>query len=461
MYRSWKKIRSIKRQKAEKRYRDQIRKNQDCRILVILHLFYPESWTEIREYLQNLECYHWQLVVTFPKEKQKEIEQLDIASFQTNTILMPLENLGYDVAPFLLALSGQDLSQYDIVIKIQSKGTGRHIFIYDQLFWGRDWFVNLFEGILGASSVHKAIDCLMSDPKTAIVAAENLIVHDPSYKAHIVQEELSEKKIRIPDDYRFVAGTCFAASAAYLQQFLQDIEPLYLKQEDFTMMDASRGLSLAHLLERYLCIDAEQHGYRLQGIPVCRARRASRKPMEALCRALSSQRLLKLPYHIDEHYFLWQLDNQFVLYKLRKMPLSGLSYFYPDPPQLLKIDSFFPYRYLMGDKKAYEDYCRFHEKHGLPIMSPERYDALISSMEQNGYDQRNIILITEFDTILDGQHRACWLAYKYGIDYEIEMLEISILTRRRAMEQIIPRPLRIYLEKRYLQKRCVQKTTKE
>lgn len=450
-----KSIHKFKREQAFRRDASLIEKNITCRVLIILHLYYLEEWDEIREYLKSLTCYPYKLVITYPVEMETRVRRLNITEAMDNVELQAYPNRGYDVAPFIFALQKENLDSYDVVFKLQTKGTKRRIFIYDQLFLGRDWFTNLFEGIVGEQTVHSVIDILMHQPDTALVAADNLLVSDPVYKVRIVQEELGKIGITVPDRYKFAAGSCFAASARYLQTFLEDIRPLDLKAEDFHPMDAARGFSLAHLLERYLCIAVSAHGYRIQGMKVCGFRRACRKPLEKLCRRFSSQRLLELPYHIDEHFFLWQLDNQFVMYRLRKVKLSQLMYFYPNPPQLLQMKDFFPYRYLKGDTKAYAEYCRFHEEHGLPSMSPERFDALIRSLNENGYDQKNIILISEFDTILDGQHRACWMAYRNGLDYEMQMLEVTILNARRAAEELIPRPVRIMLEKRYLRKQCI------
>ncbi len=47
------------------------------------------------------------------------------------------------------------------------------------------------------------------------------------------------------------------------------------------------------------------------------------------------------------------------------------------------------------------------------------------------------------------------MAYRNGLDYEMQMLEVTILNARRAAEELIPRPVRIMLEKRYLRKQCV------
>ena len=51
---------------GQHKYRALLEKNKDKKILVFLHLFYPESWKEIREYLRNFQGYSWDLCITYP-----------------------------------------------------------------------------------------------------------------------------------------------------------------------------------------------------------------------------------------------------------------------------------------------------------------------------------------------------------------------------------------------------------
>ena len=53
-YFSRKTIRKLRRERYEKADRELIAANSSAKILVVLHLFYPQSWKEIKEYLLNL-----------------------------------------------------------------------------------------------------------------------------------------------------------------------------------------------------------------------------------------------------------------------------------------------------------------------------------------------------------------------------------------------------------------------
>ena len=166
-----------------------VNKNQQCRCLVILHLFYEKSWVEINEYLKNLAPYIFDLVITATKNRIGQDTIARIVKEYPNVQIIPTENKGYDLLPFLSVIQTVDLSQYDVVFKLQSKSTKRRwIYIYKQLFLRRDWFVNLYEGILSAKNVHRTIDILYNQKETGLVAAANLIVKDPKHKSNMIRK---------------------------------------------------------------------------------------------------------------------------------------------------------------------------------------------------------------------------------------------------------------------------------
>ncbi len=446
-YYSRRHLRAADRKIAGIRHSGLIKKNKDRRILVVLHLFYPESWKEIREYLLNFSGYTWDLCVTFPDMIADQIDKKDILALNPRTTFLQTENKGFDIGPFLTAVKQIDLSSYEAVFKLQSKGVKRiFIYIYRQLFFGRDWFLNLYEGTVGAGVIHRTIDKILNDPDVGMIGAKNLIVHDPVHKENLIIRRLKESGIQVEKGYSFLAGTCFAVRPSCLQ-VLKDL-PCTL--DDFVPVPSSRGMSLAHALERYMCIAAQKDGLKIEGNDVLRLRRFLKAPLEKLLYSISSERLHELPYIFDDEYFLWRLDNRFVRYKVRKMPVGDLKYQMGPGEKILPLKDTYPYRYLQGDGSAYEEYCRIHEEKGYPAMTPERFDSLIRSLSEQGYDQKHIILVNELGVIRDGQHRACCIAHKYGLDHEIEIMEVENIDRIYLVKHMIPRPaVRLYYKKRY------------
>lgn len=400
-------------------FRRSIERNKDTRILVILHLFYMDSWPYIKRYLENLSPYNYDFVVTYTTDHHDPLVLDNVRRFRENVLLVEYENKGYDIGSFMDILSKSSLEDYDIVYKLQSKGVGRNfIYVYDQVFKKADWFLNLFDGILGEFSVHKAVKILMNDPHAGLVASANLIVIDPPHKRAFTCEKAASLCIPIINDYHFVAGSCFAIKASLLSDF---------KKAQFTIdrfEPTRRGcFSLAHALERIICASIEAKDYDLVGIPVLhphyRLERRYRRSVSAL-RLLKDNR-----FSIDYEFFYKILEmNPVYSYEIKQMRLGDIFRYWDGKYYPLRDCS--PYAYLFGDVKRYEDYTAMNSIKSPFDMSRERYDKLINSLEINGFDEKRLPIVCSLDdTVWDGQHRCCWLLSKYGEDHEIPVLYIN------------------------------------
>lgn len=75
-------------------------------------------------------------------------------------------------------------------------------------------------------------------------------------------------------------------------------------------------------------------------------------------------------------------------------------------------------QYIQGNKAPY-----LHRIEICPSRSTERFDKLIKSMNEKGYDPvKNIIRIWPDYTIHNGQHRASWVAWKHGKGFKMKVL---------------------------------------
>ncbi|GHN17423.1 rhamnan synthesis F family protein [Lactobacillus delbrueckii] len=434
VYRAHRFIREVERRREVKKNADLIKKNKDARILVILHLFYPKSWKEIKEYINNLSDYNYGLIVTttdgmIPSDIIKKILE-----FKPDTKVISCENRGFDLRPFLVALKGVNLDDYDIVIKLQSKSTKRAwIYIYDQFFMRRDWFLDLFEGILSAKVVHKSVDMLLNDDSVGLVAAKNLIVNDPLHKVEMVKKIGKEKNLPVNDDYKFVAGTCFAIKA----ECLKNIQDYPWTDKDFDPVPNSRGMSFAHFFERYICSQVESVWHKkLVGNDIRKARHAVLSVPSKILYKYSSYRLLSENIDFDPEFFYWVLDNKLITYKFEELPFKKIMY--ADHGVRMPFIKNAPYRYLKGDVDGYKRYCEYHEKHGLPLMSIERFEKLRESIKKKGYDERYIIIVNDRNELLDGQHRACCLCDQLGEDASIKVLKINFIGIKEDLKRILP-----------------------
>ncbi len=57
----------------------------------------------------------------------------------------------------------------------------------------------------------------------------------------------------------------------------------------------------------------------------------------------------------------------------------------------------------------------------------QSFEQLISNIEKNGFDPKSVIICKyRSNLIKDGQHRAIYLLWKYGPDYEVDTIHIRV-----------------------------------
>ena len=405
-------------------------KNRHTKILVVLHFYYSKSADEVISYLKNLNCYNFDLVITFPNDFDYTTAKNKFLKFKPNAKIIDYPNQGYDIGPFLEVIRTTDLNQYDIIIKLQTKNTTRNIYIYKQFFRGRDWFKNLYKGVLGDFSVHHTIGKLQKTTPYGVVAAKNLIVHDPKHKQELVKENIEKnKKFKYQNNYYFVAGSCFAIKSACLKPIQKS--GISLKEFEKT----KRGtFSLAHIMERVIFFYVSPK-YTFYGNKVDFWRHIKWTRAEKTLNQMSAlSQIYQLgDYEIPIDYAWAHLEHCF-LEKAESinLKLKDIRREHPQTHKLIGLEKCEPYLYLQGGKTneaIYEAYCDFHAADAtLPDMTRARFDKLIKSIKQHGYNSKIPILVDAKNVILDGQHRACVLLYLYGAAYEIPVLRLHLLT---------------------------------
>ncbi|WP_294564946.1 rhamnan synthesis F family protein [uncultured Succinatimonas sp.] len=394
-------------------------KYPDTRIAVILHLYYIESWLEIKSFLdsllryKNVDFYFSCIEGIANKEIINTLKNYNISS---NVFLYP--NKGYDIGSFIDILHHINLDDYDIVYKLHSKGVSRRrIFIYNQIFKKRDWFLNLYKGLFGYRRTDEVINVLSEDNKYGIVAADNLIIHDPKHKVSFTRAASNKLGIKINNDYNYVAGTCFAIRSF----LLKPISNLNLTINDFKSPKPGE-FSLAHALERIVCACIEPQGYKFYGTYV--KRKTYTNELQKAINYSALRLLDDTRFKLDYDFFYKVLELRKIYhYEICSIKLKDIKRRWKDG-KIYSLEDCSPFQYLKGNINKYEQYCIENKKDGLFLsMSRERYDKLIKSMEL-GYDTHSMPVISKDNIILDGQHRCCILLYKYGPDYSVDVLKV-------------------------------------
>jgi hypothetical protein len=93
------------------------------------------------------------------------------------------------------------------------------------------------------------------------------------------------------------------------------------------------------------------------------------------------------------------------------------------------------YQYLCGSAEKYDSYVSIlAEKYGDEMHTRKRLEELLDSIKENGFQADSRILADDKNVILDGHHRAAWLVYTYGQDYEIDVVQLYTLYEDRKWD---------------------------
>jgi lipopolysaccharide biosynthesis protein len=127
--------------------------------VVLLHLFYPELIEEFAARLRGQP----EVIVTFPSF-WSEAELRRLAEALPGALLLPTENRGRDLAPFVLALRAAREAGYAVFCKIHGKRS-------PHMADGDRWRDELVGALLGPEPAARARQAFAEDPKLGLMAA--------------------------------------------------------------------------------------------------------------------------------------------------------------------------------------------------------------------------------------------------------------------------------------------------
>jgi Lipopolysaccharide biosynthesis protein len=221
-------------------------------IAIVAHVFYPEIWDEITEYLLNVEE-KFDLYVSLVRGKSEHIEQ-DIRSHFPNVHILTFPNHGRDVFPFTEFLKAGVLDGYELVCKIHTK---RSLHRVD----GDAWRRQLYDGLLGSTQLVSNICTHMRrDPDVGMVVPDGYIYNAEfmGSNADAMLSLLNRVDLNCNiEDMIFPAGNMFWASA----NIIQSLKALHLSVRDYELEMGQLDGTMGHAIERYagiVCSEAAQ-----------------------------------------------------------------------------------------------------------------------------------------------------------------------------------------------------------
>lgn len=215
------------------------------RIAVFVHVFYLDVWKKIADYLKNIKQ-EFDLFITYPEEKLSYFNCIKEA--YPNAVIMPTENRGMDVLPFLRMVYNFQLWEYDAVLKLHTKNNKSEL--------GEVLGKSLLEGVLGTENlVEKILYEIQPNSKIGMIGSEcmyrsALKLMKPN-RAH-AENIIGTIPTSFPDqDWGFFAGTMFWIYGPLLEKIMLNYDQLISDayNDESIAVTGSDG-SWAHAMER-------------------------------------------------------------------------------------------------------------------------------------------------------------------------------------------------------------------
>lgn len=233
------------------------------RIAVVLHLFDPDLWNEMREAIERI-LHPFDLFVSLTRGASDHMRDAIMQAFP-NAWIFDFEDRGRDIGPFLVFLQSGVLSRYDLVCKLHTK---RSPHIHAGADWvypdGDTWRRALIAGVLGSSHlVDQIVARFRSDPELGMVVGDGNIFRGHEYWINNEQllAELLPRMGISPEvrDRSFPGGSIFWIRSSLLGPLAR----AGFRLDDFDPEPLDLDGGLGHAIERMFGLLCEQAGMRV------------------------------------------------------------------------------------------------------------------------------------------------------------------------------------------------------
>ena len=224
-----------------------IKTSPKAKLAIVLHLYYPSLWPEIKAKLNNINV-PFDLFVSV-QLKDKDIVLDNINKYHGTTNIIGLPNRGRDVLPFLvIADKISKAKQYAYILKLHSK---KSLHRKD----GNEWLESLLSQLI-PSDVSNIIETL-ENTNTGVIGPADHVVSLKRYMGanrerigtileSFADAKLFKRVVRAQTKYPYFGGTMFWCRVDFLSPLLES----GLSAADF---DTERGQvdgTTAHAVER-------------------------------------------------------------------------------------------------------------------------------------------------------------------------------------------------------------------
>lgn len=248
-----------------------LRTGRSGRVLVVVHVFYPELWPALAERIERIPV-PVDLVVTLVEGGSEALADSIVAQFpDVEFEIVP--NRGRDMWPFVRVVQLGLVGDYDAVLKLHTKSSVHRVD-------GDAWRDRLMDSLCpSAEGIGLILELLQRDPDVGMVAPEGAVLGREFWGANGPMTEALAARTGISverDLVWFPGGSMFWSRPAPLNR-LRDAR---LTIEDFEHEAVSIDGTAAHALERFVGVVVADAGMSVVGADEVAGRLAAARTRE-------------------------------------------------------------------------------------------------------------------------------------------------------------------------------------
>lgn len=226
------------------------------RFALVAHIYYPDLWEEFAETIrtQPVDCDLF-ITLTYRGDESDALVAKIRADFP-EAFVLPTENRGRDILPFLRLVNAGLLDGYDAVCKIHTKKSPHRA---DGDLWRR----HLIGGILPGEALPAMLERFVADPEMGFWVADGQHYDGTEWwgtNFETTRSLMRRLEIEVSRDrLEFPAGSIYWMKPVIVGM----LKALHLRDEDFEQEKAQVDGTLAHALERCMGMIARAGQYRV------------------------------------------------------------------------------------------------------------------------------------------------------------------------------------------------------
>lgn len=231
-------------------------------ISVIAHVYYPGSWTLIKEKCEGILVNSENLLISSCYDDV--IREID----EEKAVIFKVSNLGKDIGGKLISLKYylEFCNKTDLVVFLHDK-------ISPQTLNSTYWFDKLYE-IFAPAKFRKVLSIFQKEENVGMIGSKKFLNNEyikPAGRFDTNNNEIMLSLVKQyniqTQEYDFIAGSIFIVRSPLYENFFGIVNPLEVRAmlEPGNVLDISNG-TYTHTWERLLSFIVSSQNYKVKGI---------------------------------------------------------------------------------------------------------------------------------------------------------------------------------------------------